>query len=146
MMNSSLIEGILNHILAFVENSDYFVASKRIPIMSISNNPIMQGVRGAIGKQLVFRTVNGKQIVSSYPDMSDVKRSRKQKKQNSRMKEANVIVKAIKSNPEQRNAALLRLDVPSNKLHHALLKEQMLILSKESEDVKQLQLRNKPKK
>ena len=114
--------------------------------MAISNNPIMQGVRGAIGKQLVFRNVNGKQIISSYPDMSDVKRSRKQKKQNSRMKEANVIVKAIKSNPELRNAAILRLDVPSNKLHHALLKEQMLILSKESGNVIQMQTRKKPTK
>jgi hypothetical protein len=92
----------------------------------------MQGVRGAINKHIVFRVVNGKQIVSAYPDMSDVKRSRKQKKQNDRMKKVNPIIKAIKADPEQRNAALLRLDVPSNKLHHALLKEQLLILSKQA--------------
>jgi hypothetical protein len=97
--------------------------------MAISNNPIMQGVRGAINKQLVFRMVNGKQIISAYPDMSGVKRTRKQKKQNDRLKKVNPIIKAIKANPEQRNAALLRLNVPTNKLHHALLKEQLLILS-----------------
>ena len=100
--------------------------------MAISNNPIMQGVRGAINKQIVFRNVNGKQIISGYPDMSGVKRSRAQKKQNNRLKLVNPIIKAIKANPEQRNAALLRLNVTSNKLHHALLKEQLLILSQKA--------------
>jgi hypothetical protein len=97
--------------------------------MAISNNPIMQGVRGTIGKQVVFRIVGGKQIVSIYPDMSRVKRSVKQKQQSNRMTEVNEIVAEIKADPEQRTAALLRLDVPSNKLHHALVKEQLLILS-----------------
>jgi hypothetical protein len=99
--------------------------------MAISNNLFMQGVRGAIGKQLVFRVVNGKQIVSNYPDMSDRKPSTAQKKQNSRLKQANIIVKKIKADQQLRDAAQLRLNVPSNKLHHALLKEQLLILSKQ---------------
>ena len=92
----------------------------------------MHGVRGTIGKQLVFRIVGDKQIVGAYPDMSNVKRSVKQKRQNNRMTEVNEIIAKIKTDPEQRNAALLRLDVPSNKLHHALLKEQLLILSQKA--------------
>jgi hypothetical protein len=99
--------------------------------MAISNNPIMQGVRGTIGKQVVFRIVGGRQIVGAYPDMSKVKRSAKQKKQNKLMTRVNKIVAEIKADPDQRKEALLRLDVPSNKLHHALIKEQLLILSKE---------------
>jgi hypothetical protein len=39
--------------------------------MAIAENPlIMQGVRGGIGKQLVFRRYRGKMVVSAYPDMS----------------------------------------------------------------------------
>ena len=41
------------------------------------------------------------------------------------------IIADIKADPAQRDAAQLRLNVPSNKLHHALLKEQILILSLE---------------
>ena len=91
----------------------------------------MHGVRGTIGKQVVFRIVGGKQIVSIYPNMSRIKRTTKQKKQNNRMTLVNEIVADIKADPKKRNAALLRLDVPSNKLHHALVKEQLLILSKQ---------------
>ncbi len=99
--------------------------------MAISTNPLMHGVRGTINKQIVFRIVGGKQIVSAYPDMSRVKRTAKQKKQNNRMTLVNEIIADIKADPEQRNAAQLRLNVPSNKLHHALLQEQLLILSKQ---------------
>lgn len=91
----------------------------------------MHGVRGTINKQIVFRIVGGKQIVSAYPDMSRVKRTAKQKKQNKRIKLVNDIIAEIKADPEKRNAAQLRLNVPSNKLHHALLKEQLLILSQQ---------------
>jgi hypothetical protein len=98
--------------------------------MAISNNPIMQGLRGTIKKQIVFRVVDGKQIVSGFPDMSGVKRTSRQKKQNNRMSKVNKIIAGIKADPQQRDTAQLRLNVPSNKLHHALLKEQLLLLSK----------------
>ena len=100
--------------------------------MAISTNPIMQGVRGAINKQIVFRMVNGKQIVSAYPNMSRVKRTVKQKKQNNHLTEVNEIIADIKADEQERDAARLRLNVPSNKLHHALLKEQLLILSRKA--------------
>jgi hypothetical protein len=99
--------------------------------MAISNNPIMQGVRGAINKQIVFRIVNHRQIVSAYPDMDGVKRTAKQKKQSNRLIKANEIIAAIKSDPITRDAAQLRLNVPSNRLHHALLQDVLLALSKE---------------
>jgi len=98
--------------------------------MAISNNPILHGVRGTIKKQIVFRFVDGKQIISGFPDMSGVKRTSRQKKQNKRMTQVNKIISGIKADPQQRATAQLRLNVPSNKLHHALLKEQLLLLSK----------------
>jgi len=96
--------------------------------MAISNNPFMKGVTGAIGKQLVYRIYGGKQIISAYPDMSEREPSEAQIAQTKRMTEANRIVKKIKADEKLRNAAQLRLNVTRNKLHHALIKEQMLIL------------------
>ena len=88
----------------------------------------MKGVTGAIGKQLVYRMYGDKQIISAYPDMSERKPSAAQNAQTERMKEANRIVTEIKADEQLRNAAQLRLNVTRNKLHHALIKEQMLIL------------------
>jgi hypothetical protein len=48
----------------------------------ISQNPITSNLHGAIGKNIVFRTRNGKTFASKYPDMSRVKLSASQKKQN----------------------------------------------------------------
>ena len=99
--------------------------------MATSNNLIMKGVRGAIGKQVVFRIYGSKQIVSAYPDMSDRKLSAKQKLRTDVMRKANAELKVIKADVHLRNAAQLRLDVSSNKLHHALMKELMLKYGKE---------------
>ena len=75
--------------------------------MAISTNPLMHGVRGSINKQIVFRIVGGQTVVSAYPNMSRVKRTAKQKKQNNRMKLVNDIIADIKADPEKKNAALL---------------------------------------
>jgi hypothetical protein len=48
------------------------------------------------------------------------------------MKKANEEVRRIKADIRLRDAAQLRLNVTRNKLHHALLKEILLTLSKES--------------
>lgn len=93
--------------------------------MAISNNPFMKGVTGAIGKQVVYRIVAGKQILSAYPDMSDRELSPAQLKQNERMKKANIIVKEIMADEQKRNEAQLRLNVTRNKLHDALIREQL---------------------
>lgn len=88
-----------------------------------TNNAIMAGVRGALGKQVVFRQRNGKVIVSAYPDMSNRKLSPKQLKVNEVMAKANNYAKAIINNEQKRQEAQLRLDLPSNKLYTALVRE-----------------------
>lgn len=99
--------------------------------MAASNNFITKGVRGTIGKQLVFRIYGSKQILSAYPDMSGRILSPKQIRRNKIMKKANAELKVLKADEQQRNAAQLRLNVPSNKLHHAWLKELLLKYGKE---------------
>ena len=63
--------------------------------------------------------------------MSERVLSPKQIRRNEIMKEANIRVREIKADEQQRNAAQLRLNVTSNKLHHALLKEMLLIVGNE---------------
>jgi hypothetical protein len=58
--------------------------------------------------------------------MDDRKLSPKQLRRNEIMRQANEELRAIKADKQQRDAAQLRLNVPSNKLHHALLKELLL--------------------
>ena len=99
--------------------------------MAISKSLLLQGLSGTIGKQIVFRNYGSKLIVSAYPDMSDRILSPKQKRRTLIMKKANVELKAIKADVQLRNAAQLRLNVPSNKLHHALLKELLLKYGKD---------------
>jgi hypothetical protein len=91
--------------------------------MAISNNPLMNGVTGSINKQIVYRQYFGKTIISVHPDMSHRKLSPKQIARNELMKEVNGQIKAIKADEQKRNEAQLRLNVPLNGLHHALLSE-----------------------
>ena len=99
--------------------------------MAISNNTLMKGVRGSINKQIVYREFFGKQIVSAHPDMSGVKFSPKQLRQQDRMKQANIEVRAILNDEQKRNEAQLRLNVQRNRLRPALLSEVLLRLGKE---------------
>jgi len=96
-----------------------------------SKNVIMNGVKGAIGKQVVFRDYGEKRVVSVYPDMSKRILSEKQIRRNQIMEMANAELKSLKTDVKERNAAQLRLNVPSNKLHHAWLKELLLKYGKE---------------
>jgi hypothetical protein len=97
--------------------------------MATSNNPMMHGVRGSIGKQLVYRQFKGKTIVCAYPDMSGRRLSNAQKRQNDNLRIANAEVRRIKLDESLRNEAQLRLNVSREQLHHALLKEELLKLS-----------------
>ena len=70
----------------------------------------MHGVRGGIGKQLVYRQHKGKTIVSAYPDMSGRRLSEAQKKQNDNLRIANAEFRRIKLDEILRNEAQLRLN------------------------------------
>lgn len=100
--------------------------------MAISKNPLLKGLKGSINKQIVVREFFGKTILSAYPDMDNVKRSSKQKKQNDRMRKANIEVRSILNNERKRNEAQVRLNVQRNRLRSALLSEVLLRLGKEN--------------
>ena len=83
----------------------------------------MAGMKGTLAKQVVFRQRNGKTIVSAYPDMSERVLSPRQLKVNETMTRANRYAKAIIDNEQKRQEAQLRLDLPSNRLYTALVRE-----------------------
>ena len=95
--------------------------------MAISRNLLLKGLTGSINKQLVIREVNDRTIVSAYPDFSDRVFSEKQLAHQEKMRQVNREVRLIKADVQLRDAALLRLNVTRNKLHHALIKERLLI-------------------
>jgi hypothetical protein len=91
--------------------------------MAISENILLKKLSGHLGKQIVFKQYGDKTVVSKYPDMSNRKLSPKQLRVNQIMEEANYHVKEILADDEMRNAAQVRLNVTSNKLYTALIKE-----------------------
>ncbi|MBO9572026.1 MAG: hypothetical protein J7497_07430 [Chitinophagaceae bacterium] len=81
------------------------------------------GLKGALGKQVVFRQRNGKTFLSAYPDMSNRKLSAKQKKVGETMAKASKYANEIMQNPETLKDAQFRLDLPQKRLYNALVKE-----------------------
>jgi valyl-tRNA synthetase len=99
--------------------------------MAISKNFLLKGVRGTLNKQIVIRDYGDKVVLSDYPDMDRRKLSPKQVRRIEIMKLAYEELRSIKADQQLRDAAQLRLNVPSNKLHHALLQELLLKYGKE---------------
>jgi hypothetical protein len=91
--------------------------------MAISENFFLKKLSGHVGKQLVFKQYGDKTVVSKYPDMSKRKLTAKQKRVNKIMAEANEEARRILADEELRHEAQVRLNVTSNKLYTALIKE-----------------------
>ncbi|HEY4785122.1 MAG TPA: hypothetical protein VIH57_03695 [Bacteroidales bacterium] len=65
----------------------------------VKQNIITQGMSGAIGKQVVFKRYGNRTIVSAMPDMSKVVKSKKQKAENSRFREAIIYARGQVADP-----------------------------------------------
>jgi hypothetical protein len=91
--------------------------------MAISENILLKKLSGHIGKQFVVKQYGDKTVISKYPDMSGRKLSTKQKQVNKTMTEANEAAQTVMADDQLRNAAQIRLNVTSNKLYTALIKE-----------------------
>jgi hypothetical protein len=70
----------------------------------IKENIILKGLSGRVGKNLVFKHYGNKTVVSAYPDMSKVKLSAKQKKENERFRKAMAYARSQMSDPESKAA------------------------------------------
>ena len=63
------------------------------------NNIVTRGLRGIIGKQIVFKQYGNRTIVSALPDMSRVVKSKKQKAENSKFSDAMAYARAQMADP-----------------------------------------------
>jgi hypothetical protein len=73
--------------------------------MAISkDNYVTHGLHGAVGKEFVFKRVNGKTQVSKYPDRSQVKYSKEQTKLQDIFARASAYASDLINDPEKRAA------------------------------------------
>jgi Skp family chaperone for outer membrane proteins len=74
-----------------------FILFIQVPVSMArtSNNSLTKGLRGQIGKQLVFKQYGKKTVVTRYPDMSKVVPSELQKAQRNGFAEAVAYAKSI---------------------------------------------------
>ena len=70
--------------------------------MAKSKNILLQGMSGALGKQLVVKQYPHATVITSYPDMNGVKRSKLQKRNSGRFSEAVQYAIGILRNPEKK--------------------------------------------
>lgn len=70
-----------------------------ITMVKINKNLVLEGLIGAINKQFVLKQYGTKTIIASYPDMSRVVKTEKQKKENSRFALAVAYAKSQMANP-----------------------------------------------
>ncbi len=104
-------------------NESYPCPEQNLINMAISENMLLKKLSGHLGKQIVVKQYGDKTVISAYPDMSRRKLSKKQKKVNETMYEANVYAQTIIHDEKKRNEAQLRLNVTRNRLYTSLISE-----------------------
>jgi hypothetical protein len=79
-------------------------------------------MRGRIGKDIVIKQYGKKTVISKYPDMSKVKRTKLQKVYQKRFAEAVAYAQAINRNPKKK-AAYAKKAGKGKSVYHFALKE-----------------------
>lgn len=68
-------------------------------MVKLRKNLLIKGLIGSINKQLVLKQYGKTTVISTYPDMSRVVKTEKQKKENSRFREAVAYAKSQMADP-----------------------------------------------
>ncbi len=93
--------------------------------MAISkSNIILHSLSGMVGKELVFRTVRGKTVVSARPDFTNTTWSPKQEEHRKRFREAAKEAKRMAADPAIRKKYQKKLK-PGFTVYNIILKELM---------------------
>lgn len=86
----------------------------------LNGTTLLHGLRGAIGKQLVFKKYGDKTVVSKYPDMTRVMPSARQKERQELFAKAVAYARAINRNPEQKAIYLKKVKKGESVYQYAL--------------------------
>ncbi|WP_026904087.1 hypothetical protein [Pedobacter glucosidilyticus] len=90
----------------------------------VKNNIILQGLSGALNKQIVFKTRNEKVFVCSYPDMSNVVPSEKQIKEKSRFSKAVRYAQSVLADPKKKQEVAAHTP-PGKSVYHQAITDYM---------------------
>lgn len=93
--------------------------------MIVTGNPLLTGASGKI-KNLVVKQYKDKTVITAVPDMSGRKLSQKQKDVNERMQMAITAAKHVTADPRLKQRACEMLQVESNKVFRAIVKQFLL--------------------
>jgi hypothetical protein len=88
----------------------------------VKDNILTQGLSGAVNKQLVFKTRNGKTFISKYPNRSKVIPSEKQLVEKVNFRNAVSYAKGILANPILK-AEVQQRTPPGKLVYHQAIKE-----------------------
>lgn len=86
----------------------------------VKDNLLIKGTGGAIGKEIVYRTIKNKTFSGKYPDMSGIIPSKKQTKGRERFAEAVKFAKSVMKDPEKIAEYKSR---PGFSVYHAAIQE-----------------------
>ncbi|HJU46213.1 MAG TPA: hypothetical protein VJ647_05470 [Chitinophagaceae bacterium] len=70
----------------------------------VYDNDMVEGIRGKVGKKIVYKTRNGKTFATKYPDRSKVVSTKEQAKGRKRFAAAVKFAKAVIKDPEKKAA------------------------------------------
>jgi hypothetical protein len=87
-----------------------------------SGNPILHGLSGAIGKQVVCKVYGTQTIISKYPDMSGIRPSAEQRKKRDLFKKAVVYAQGVIHDPAKKKKYAARIS-KGKSVYHAALQE-----------------------
>lgn len=77
--------------------------------MARNSSIITQGLRGAIGKKIVYKTINGKDIAAIYPDRTHVQFTKKQAAYQNIFKQAAAYASDVIHDPEKNREYMVKM-------------------------------------
>lgn len=95
----------------------------------LPKNSLLGCLKGALGKELVFKQYKDKVVISKYPDMTKLKPSERQVVQRAKMKAAVAYAQKVMRDPVLRTAVERNLQ-PGESVYHKAKKEYFEILTK----------------
>ncbi len=92
----------------------------------INGNILLHGASGHIGKQVVIKQYAYGKVLSKFPNMSNIKPSKKQEEKRSKFSDAVAFAKGILKDAAKKTAYKKKLK-PGQTVYHAALKEYLLL-------------------
>ena len=93
-----------------------------INMAKLQNNIVIHGLSGQIGKNLVVKQYAYGEVVSKFPDMGNIKPSKKQEEERSKFTKAVAFAQSVLNDTEKKLLYEKMLQ-PGQKLYHFVLKE-----------------------